>query len=122
MIGYMSFGTNDFKRAAAFYDTLLGELGAKRVMDYDTFVAWSQGKGKPGFALAEPYNKQPATVGNGSMVAFEVENPTRVDAMYRKALELGATDEGSPGPRGDDYYGAYLRDLDGNKLNFHCYT
>jgi catechol 2,3-dioxygenase-like lactoylglutathione lyase family enzyme len=91
-------------------------------MDYETFVAWNQGKGKPGFALAIPYDKKRATVGNGSMVAFEVADPARVDALYRKALALGATDEGPPGDRGDGYYGAYFRDLDGNKLNFHCWT
>jgi catechol 2,3-dioxygenase-like lactoylglutathione lyase family enzyme len=122
MIGYVSVGTNDFKRAAAFYDQLMAELGAKRVMDYETFVAWKQDAGKPGFALASPYNKKPATVGNGSMVAFEVASPARVDALYQKAIALGATDDGPPGDRGDNYYGAYFRDLDGNKLNFHCWT
>ena len=122
MIGYASVGTNDIKRAAAFYDRLMAELGAKRVMDYETFIAWKQGEGKPGFALAEPFNKMPATVGNGSMVAFEVASPERVNALYKKAMELGATDDGPPGDRGDNYYGAYFRDLDGNKLNFHCYT
>ncbi len=70
MIGYVSVGTNDWKRALAFYDALMAELGAKRVMDFETFVAWSTGKGKPGFALAQPHNKKAATVGNGSMVAF----------------------------------------------------
>lgn len=122
MIGYVSVGTNDFKRAAAFYDKLMAELGAKRVMDYETFVAWKQDTGKPGFALASPFNKKPATVGNGSMVAFEVASPAKVDALYQKAIALGATDDGPPGDRGDNYYGAYFRDLDGNKLNFHCYT
>ncbi len=122
MIGYVSVGTNDFKRALTFYDKLMAELGAKRVMDYTTFIAWKQGDGKPGFALAKPFNKMPATVGNGSMVAFEVASPERVNALYRKALELGATDDGPPGDRGDNYYGAYFRDPDGNKLNFHCYT
>ena len=122
MIGYVSVGTNDFKRAAAFYDELMAGLGAKRVMDYDTFIVWSRGKGKPGFALAEPYDKKRATVGNGSMVAFEVGKPAEVDALYKKALSLGATDEGPPGDRGDGYYGAYFRDPDGNKLNFHCWT
>jgi catechol 2,3-dioxygenase-like lactoylglutathione lyase family enzyme len=122
MIGYASVGTNDIKRAAAFYDRLMAELGAKRVMDYESFIAWKQGEGKPGFALAEPFNKMPATVGNGSMVAFEVASPERVNVLYKKAMELGATDDGPPGDRGDNYYGAYFRDLDGNKLNFHCYT
>ena len=116
MIGYVSVGTNDFKRASAFYDTLMAELGASRVMDFGTFVAWSQGKGKPGFALAQPHNKKAATVGNGSMVAFQVDKPAQVDALYKKAMLLGATDEGPPGDRGDNYYGAYFRDLDGNKV------
>ena len=122
MIGYVAVGTNDFKRALGFYEALMAELGAKRVMDYPTFVAWKQGGDKAGFALASPFDKKPATVGNGSMVAFEVAKPAQVDALYGKALALGATDEGPPGDRGDGYYGAYFRDLDGNKLNFHCWT
>jgi len=122
MIGYVSVGTNDWNRALGFYDALMSELGAKRVMDYETFVAWSLGKGQPGFALAQPHDKKPATVGNGSMVAIQVDKPAQVEALYKKALSLGATDEGPPGDRGDNYYGAYFRDLDGNKLNFHCWT
>jgi catechol 2,3-dioxygenase-like lactoylglutathione lyase family enzyme len=122
MIGYACVGTNDVKRATPFYDALMAEVGAKRVMDYETFIMWKQGKGKPGLALTTPYNKKPATVGNGCMVAFEVDKPEQVDALYSKALSLGATDEGPPGDRGDNYYGAYFRDLDGNKLNFHCWT
>jgi catechol 2,3-dioxygenase-like lactoylglutathione lyase family enzyme len=122
MIGYVSVGTNDIKRAAAYYDKLMDELGAKRIMDFGSFIVWGTGKGKPAFALAEPYNKMPATVGNGVMIAFSVDNPAKVDALYKKALELGGSDEGPPGDRGDKYYGAYFRDLDGNKLNFHCWT
>mgnify|MGYP003394894774 FL=1 len=122
MIGYVSVGTNDIKRAAAYYDKLMAELGAKRIMDFGSFIVWGTGKGKPGFALAEPHNKMPATVGNGVMIAFSVDNPAKVDALYKKALELGGSDEGPPGDRGDKYYGAYFRDLDGNKLNFHCWT
>ena len=122
MIGYVTGGTNDWKRALAFYDALMAELGAKRMMDYETFVAWKQDQGRPGFALASPFDKKPATVGNGTMVAFEVGKPAEVDALYRKALALGATDDGPPGDRGDNYDGAYFRDLDGNKLNFHCWT
>jgi catechol 2,3-dioxygenase-like lactoylglutathione lyase family enzyme len=122
MIGYACVGTNDWKRALGFYDALFADLGAKRTMDYETFVAWKQGDGEAGFALAMPFNKKPATVGNGCMVAFEVKSPAQVDALYKKAISLGATDEGPPGDRGDGYYGAYFRDLDGNKLNFHCWT
>ena len=122
MIGYACVGTNDFTRAAAFYDALMAEAGAKRVMEFDTFIIWKRGQEKPGLALTTPYDKNPATVGNGCMVAFEVEKPAQVDALYKKAMSLGATDEGPPGDRGYNYYGAYFRDLDGNKLNFHCWT
>ena len=122
MIGYACVGTNDWKRALGFYDALMADLGAKRVMDFGTFVAWKRPAGGPAFALAQPFNKKPASIGNGSMVAFEVGKPAEVDALYKKALALGGTDEGPPGDRGDGYYGAYFRDLDGNKLNFHCWT
>ena len=122
MIGYVCVGTNDLKRGAKYYDELLGALGAKRTMDFGTFIVWGIGKGKPMFALTVPYDKQPATVGNGVMVAFDVGETAKVDALYKKAMELGSKDEGPPGDRGDDYYGAYFRDLDGNKLNFHCWT
>ena len=122
MIGYVTVGTNDFKRALTFYEPLMAELGAKRMMGIETFVVWSTGEGKPGFALVVPHDKKPATVGNGSMIAFQVGNTGQVDALYRKALALGATDEGPPGNRMENYYGAYFRDFDGNKLNFHCYT
>lgn len=116
MIGYVTLGTNDFARAAKFFDSLFAELGAKRTMDFDTFIVWSTGKG-PGVALTKPYDGKPATVGNGVMVALGVRSKEQVDAIYRKALELGGTDEGKPGPRGDNFYAGYFRDLDGNKLN-----
>ncbi len=120
MIGYVTLGTNDLKRAAAYYDRLLAELGAKRIMDFDTFIVWGTGMDKASLAITEPYNKMPATVGNGVMVAIDVRKPGRVDVMYRKAIELGGSDEGPPGPRGGGFYAGYFRDLDGNKLNFFC--
>lgn len=71
--------------------------------------------------MTKPYDGNAATVGNGVMVALVVMTPEQVDAMYAKALELGGTDEGAPGPRGDSgFYAAYFRDLDGNKLNAFC--
>jgi catechol 2,3-dioxygenase-like lactoylglutathione lyase family enzyme len=122
MIGYVCLGTNDLPRAAKYYDALLKELGAKRFMEFETFIAWSAGKDKPGLALTRPFNGKPATIGNGVMVAFDVGNQAKVDSMYRKAIELGGTDEGPAGPRGDGFYAGYFRDLDGNKLNFYCMT
>lgn len=118
MIGYVCLGTNDLPRAAKFYDALLGEIGAKRFMEFETFIAWTVSKDKPGLALTKPFNGKQATVGNGVMVALVVDSPAKVDALYRKAIALGATDEGPAGPRGDDFYAGYFRDPDGNKLSF----
>lgn len=120
MIGYVTLGTNDFPRAAAFYDALLAELGANRFMDTDTFVMWMAKPGKPGISLVKPFNREPATFGNGTMVALIADSRDKVDAVHRKAMELGAMDEGAPGSRGEGFYAGYFRDLDGNKLNvFH---
>jgi len=118
MIGYVTLGTNDLKRAAAFYDALLGEIGAKRMMEGDEFVAWSVRPDLPGLGVTRPFNKNSATVGNGVMVALVVDSKAKVDALHRKALELGGTDEGAPGQRSEGFYAGYFRDLDGNKLNF----
>jgi catechol 2,3-dioxygenase-like lactoylglutathione lyase family enzyme len=118
MIGYVTIGTNDLARAAAFYDALLGEMGAKRMMENEQFVAWSVKPNQPGFGVTKPFNKKAATVGNGAMVALVVDSAAKVDAFHKKALQLGGTDEGAPGPRGEGFYAGYFRDLDGNKLNF----
>jgi predicted lactoylglutathione lyase len=122
MIGYVTLGTNDMPRATAFYDGLAAELGAKRTMETDHFVGWGTGMDQPMLMIFIPDDKKPATVGNGVMVALQAESPEQIDALHAKALELGATNEGAPGPRGDGFYGAYFRDPDGNKLNFFCIT
>jgi predicted lactoylglutathione lyase len=117
MIGYVTLGTKDIARAARFYDALLAEFGAKRAMDMETFIVWAADPKGPMLSVTEPFDKKPATVGNGVMVALAASSKAQVDAIHRKALELGAKDEGPPGPRGDGFYAAYFRDLDGNKLN-----
>ena len=122
MIGYVTLGTNDLKRAAAFYDALLGEVGARRFMEFDSFIAWATSPDAPGIALTRPFDGKPATVGNGVMVAIACDSPARVDQVYRKAIELGAKDEGPAGPRGETFYAGYFRDPDGNKLNAFCMT
>jgi len=126
MIGYITLGTNELERAAAFYDSLLAELGAKRMMEHPgSFVAWTTGVDQPGLSLTVPFDGQPASVGNGVMVALQAESPEQVDRVHARALELGARDEGKPGPREGipGFYAAYFRDLDGNKLNvFHMDT
>jgi len=120
MIGYITVGTNDLERAAAFYDPLFAVIGASRFMEEDRFIAWAVSPDTPGFAATRPYDENPATVGNGVMVALTVDSKEKVQAIYDKALELGGTDEGPPGLRGDFFYAAYFRDLDGNKLNVFC--
>lgn len=120
MIGYVTLGTNDMSRACAFYDALLGELGAKRIMEGERFVAWGTGPQSPSLGVIKPFDGKEACRGNGTMVALAVKNPAQVDAMHAKALALGGSDEGAPGERMKGFYGAYFRDLDGNKLNFFC--
>ena len=122
MIGYVTLGTNDLERAAAFYDSLMAELGAGRFMEEDQFIAWGTGMDQPGLALTRPHDGNPATVGNGVMVALQVDSTDKVDALHAKALELGGTDEGAPGARSEAFYAGYFRDPDGNKLNAFCLT
>jgi len=120
MIGYVTLGTNDIERAARFYDELLAELGARRFLETETFIAWSAAPNAPALSVTKPFDGNAATVGNGVMVALVMESQDKVDALHKKAMELGATDEGAPGPRGPGFYAGYFRDPDGNKLNaFH---
>ena len=120
MIGYVTLGTNDLPRAAAFYDALLAEVGGKRFMEEDMFIAWMVSEDAPGIGVTIPFNDEPATPGNGAMVALVVDSKDKVDAVYNKAIELGGTDEGPPGQRYEGFYAGYFRDLDGNKLNAFC--
>jgi len=117
MIGYAMLGTNDLARATKFYDALLGSIGAKRWMETGTFVMWACAPDKPALGVIKPYDGKAACVGNGCMIAMIMDSKAKVDAFHSKALELGGTDEGAPGPRGDGFYAGYFRDLDGNKLN-----
>jgi len=119
MIGYTTVGTNNLEKAVAFYDQLLAELGAGRFMQSERFVAWAVAPDKPGFSVCLPYDGKEATVGNGNMIALIADSAEKVDTVYAKAMQLGATDEGPPGPRMDGFYAAYFRDLDGNKLNVY---
>ena len=117
MVSYVTLGTNDYERAAKFYDALLADVGAKRLMENERIILW----GSPGAALlavCKPFDGRTASVGNGVMVALAASSPEQVSAIYNKALELGGTDEGAPGSRGDGGMTiGYFRDLDGNKLN-----
>jgi catechol 2,3-dioxygenase-like lactoylglutathione lyase family enzyme len=117
MIGYTTVGTNDLKRAAGFYDALLALLGGKRTMEMEKFIGWQTAPNMPMVAIATPFDGNKATVGNGVMIALAASSKEQVDAIHKKALELGGKDEGAPGSRGPGFYAGYFRDLDGNKLN-----
>ncbi|NKJ43289.1 VOC family protein [Novosphingobium sp. SG720] len=118
MIGYVTLGTNDLARAAPFYDALSAELGTGRMYEWPGAIAWGTAGGAAGVALMTPFDGQPATVGNGVMVAFEAKDPGQVDRVHALALANGGVCEGAPGPRGEGgFYAAYFRDPDGNKLN-----
>jgi len=129
MIGYVTLGSDNMPRARTFYDELLGStIDAKRIMEFGDdmggFTMWGTGFDKPGLAVTNPYNKEPAVAGNGNMAALATNSRSKVDEIHAKALELGGTCEGPPGLRGDEgdqaFYGAYFRDPDGNKLAAFC--
>ncbi len=118
MIGYCTIGVNDMDRATAFYDSLLGELGAKTQFDMGRIKGYGVGPGQPMLAICIPYDEKPQVPGNGNMVAIGAASQEQVDQLHARALELGGTDEGAPGTRVATFYGGYVRDLDGNKLCF----
>jgi catechol 2,3-dioxygenase-like lactoylglutathione lyase family enzyme len=120
MIGYVLMGTNDLARAASFYDALVGEMGGRRKLELERSILWGRDKGAPIFGVITPFDGKPATPGNGFTLALRVDSHAAVDMLHAKALALGATDDGAPGARGTGkFYGAYFRDLDGNKVVFY---
>ena len=116
MIGYVTLGSNDFEKAKTFYDAVLGELGAKRTWTMDRIQFYGSAERGPMVAICRPYDEKPATPGNGTMTSLAAPSRELVDKTHAKALAAGGTDEGAPGLRGETFYGAYFRDLDGNKL------
>ena len=123
MLAYSTIGTNDMERARKFYDALFAELGAKPLFERPDggFVGYGVEPGQPMFGLARPYDGGEAAPGNGNMVAIAAKDPAQVKSLYDKAIELGGTCEGEAGPRLNGVASCgYVRDLDGNKLNFFC--
>jgi len=116
MISYTTLGTNDLQRSTRFYDEFFSGLGAQRTYEGERMIGWSVGAGRPMFGIIRPLDGRPAAVGNGAMVAIEVDTPERVAELHEKALSLGGVDEGGPGLRFGTFYAAYFRDLDGNKI------
>lgn len=122
MIGYTTVGTNDLPRAIAFYDAVFGAVGIPQLMKFSRGIAWGPSHDRPSFAVMIPFDGKPATVGNGTMIAIGLRTPELVRAIHAKAVLLGGKDEGEPGDRGGNFYGAYFRDLDGNKVCAYCIT
>ena len=132
MFTYVCLGTNDLPRAVAFYDPVMTALGQQRCdtssePDWDGWVGWGtyidEGRIEVALWLCEPFNGQPAGVGNGTMVAFAARSWEQVQAFHQEALAHGGTSEGQPGLRvhyGPDFYAAYVRDPDGHKLAAVC--
>ncbi len=121
MLGYTMYGTNDLEAAKAFFDTVLGSVGIGRMMEFPTgAVAYGLGWDKPMFAIGVPENGAAATVGNGAMMALAMDSRAKVDAIHAAACAAGGSCGGPPGVRGEEgpqaFYGAYFRDLDGNKF------
>jgi catechol 2,3-dioxygenase-like lactoylglutathione lyase family enzyme len=117
MIGYVTLGTHDLARGAPFYDAIAKELGTTRMMEGEQFIAWGKPGLGAGIGLTKPFDGKPATVGNGSMVALAAADKAQVNRLHALALSLGGRCEGPPGQRGEGFYAAYFRDLDGNKLS-----
>ena len=115
MISYATIGTNNFEKATEFYDKVLQPLGGKRTMGFDRMQFYG-GAGQSMLAVCKPYDEKPATAGNGSMFGIPAAEKSQVDAAHAAALAAGGTCEGPPGQRLENFYGAYFRDLDGNKL------
>lgn len=117
ILSHISIGTNRFEQAVAFYDRVLPTLGCKRIMEHPDAIAY--GKQYPEFWVQAPIDGQPATVGNGTHIGFIAPTKDAVHAFYEAALAAGGIGDGEPGPRpdyGEPYYGCFVRDLDGHKI------
>jgi len=121
MLGYITIGVNDMAKAEAFYGDLLAEIGAKQLFGQDRIKFYGKGD-SPMIAICEPFDQQEQHSGNGNMFAIPADGPAGVKKLYDRAIELGATCDGEPGQRLPVFYGAYVRDPDGNKICFYEMT
>ena len=122
MFSFITLGTNDLKKSKNFYDELLNSINVVNVDEEEGYVGYAKETSLKNieFYLMRPHNKQKATFGNGTMITFTIESKEGVNKFYNLALKLGATSEGLPGPRHDEHFYAYFRDLDGNKICAFC--
>ena len=119
IISHVSIGTNQFKKAIEFYDSVFTAIGIKRVIELLDYNAVAYGKTHPEFWVQTPVNDLPAETANGIHFGFSCESQKHVDSFYEAAIKAGATCEGPPGPRphyGIEYYGCFVKDLDGHKI------
>ncbi len=117
MISHTTLGTNDLEKAESFYFEILGLIGGTQIYKSDKVMFWEFENGSSKLALTVPFDGKPASNGNGTMVAFTLSSVDKVNEVFSLALKLGASSEGEPGERNNGaYYGAYFRDLDGNKI------
>ena len=116
MIAYSTLGTNDMDRSIGFYDAVLGALGASRERTSPTWTQYGRAGERAKVCLTSPFDRERATHGNGTMLAFEASSYEAVNAFHASALAYGGADEGAPGMREGTHYVAYVRDPDGNKL------
>ncbi len=123
MFSHVTIGSNDLERSKVFYDAVMKALGHERFYTGDSIIGYGEATGDQTF-VTQPFDGQAATVGNGTHVAFLAGDRASVDAFHAAALANGGKDEGAPGPRPHyhkNYYGAYVRDPDGNKLQATCH-
>ena len=120
MKGYVTVGTNNLIRSATFYEALFEELGFSRQREVPGRAVYFGTKDDVQLVVITPADGQPATAGNGTMIALKVDSQEQVQRLHARAIDLGASNDGAPGPRGSDtFYGAYFRDPDGNKITFY---
>ncbi len=119
MLSGACVGSNNLPEAKKFYDSVLSTIGMSRHVSLEHELGYGPDAGQPNFWVLIPYNKKEATVGNGTQIMFYADNKEAVHAFYDSAIKMGGVDEGAPGPRDYEanYYGAYVRDLDRNKLH-----
>lgn len=123
MIHHVSVGTNDLARSRRFYDAVLSTIGLAFMAADEEGIGW--GSGQMSFSVQVPLDGSPATIGNGSHICFAAEDREMVDRFHAAALEHGGTSDGEPGlrPKYDQhYYGAFVRDPDGNKVEAVTYS
>jgi predicted lactoylglutathione lyase len=121
-VGYVTLGTNNLEKACVFYDALMGSINFSRIWDDGKLIIWGKSMEEAAVGVTPPFDEGTASVGNGVMVAMQMDNEEQVQAFYDKAMALGASDEGAPGQRISNFYAGYFRDLDGNKFNAFCFN